>query len=224
MYITAHDLFDILLSHDITKRTGKTVVEFMNVSLTLGGRSAMGDVLEEWLGQWMREQSINYRVKNNTQEFPDFLLDEFSDKVNLLEVKSFDYNRGANFDIANFDAYRRSLLTDAYRLDADYLIFGYTLEDGVLKIPKIWLKKIWEITVPSARYPLKCQVKQDVIVNIRPGTWDSTRTTYLPFDSRKDFVVALRETIRQYDAIIEDADVWFEMVKTNYAEHTGQDL
>jgi len=223
MYITAQYLYDRLIENKITEHSGRTLLQFMNVELTLNDRSAIGDLLQAWLGEWMIHQGIEFRIQENTQAFPDFLLDAKSDIEGLLEVKTFDHSRGATFDVANFDAYRRSLLTQAYRLDADYLIFGYTLNDGVLRIPSVWLKKIWEICVPSERYPLKCQVKQDVIVNIRPGTWYSTQTRYKPFDTRLDFVLALYETIKQYDEET-DADAWLNAVKTNYAEHTGQTL
>lgn len=83
-------------------------------------------------------------MKENTQAFPDFLLHKSRNDIGLLEIKTFDSQKSANFDIANFDSYRRSLLSEAYRLDADYLIFAYELDsNGFLTIPKIWLRKIW---------------------------------------------------------------------------------
>jgi hypothetical protein len=222
MYLTAQQIYNKLHKQNITSRRGQTIMTFMDISVTIDDHSATGDLIQSWLGKWMQENDIEYRVKDNTQEFPDFLLDEQSDEQNLLEVKTFDWERSPNFDLANFDAYRRSILVNPYRLDADYLILGYTLIDGVLQIPKIWLRKIWEIAGPSGRYPLKCQVKQNIIHNIRPITWYSNQVTYHPFASRLEFVQALHDTIKAYKP--DESGGWLEQVKTNYAEHTGQAL
>ena len=80
----------------------------------------------------------------------------------MVEVKCFDYNKSANFDTANFMAYRRSIIEFPYRLDSDYLIFGYKMADGAIEIADVWLGKIREITGPSADWPLKCQVKKAI--------------------------------------------------------------
>lgn len=54
-------------------------------------------------------QDLNYKfephikTKQNTQEFPDFLVDETSEITGLLEIKAF-YS-SPNFDVANFEAY-----------------------------------------------------------------------------------------------------------------------
>jgi hypothetical protein len=42
----------------------------------------------------------------------------------ILQVKSFDWDRGPGFDLANFDSYCNSLLESSYRIDSDYLIFN----------------------------------------------------------------------------------------------------
>ena len=224
MYLDAQNIYAKLLEEGITARKGEARIEFMGVDVRLRDKSAVGNMLQEWFGNWLTHHQIQYRVKDNTQEFPDFLLHETGDDIGLLEVKTFDDESSANFDVANFDAYRRSLLTDAYRLDADYLILSYQLNDeGILTIPNIWLKKIWEITGASERYPLKCQVKQDVIYNIRPITWYSNRTTYKPFTSRSDFVFALYETIALYTTDLEAND-WFEQFKSKYVEQVGHPL
>ena len=49
-----------------------------------------------------------------------------------------------------------------YRLDADYLIFGYAMNaDGDITVKKVWMHKIWQIAGTSQRFPLKTQVKRD---------------------------------------------------------------
>jgi type II restriction enzyme len=159
-----------LLTQEITNQEGEITFNFLNISVKINEKSAIGDLFQEWLTEWMKRKGIRFRTKTNTQEFPDFLLD-ISDTTGLLEIKTFNYNASANFDVANFKAYCRSLKTEAYRLDADYLIFAYELKDYTFKVKKIWLKKIWEITGGSAGYSVKCQVKQNEIVNIRPIIW-----------------------------------------------------
>lgn len=224
MYVTAQNIYDKLLEAGIHQQTGEAKVEFMGVNVRMLDRSAIGNLLQEWLGNWLSEQQISFRVKANTQEFPDFLLDEKHNNIGLLEIKTFDWERSANFDVANFDAYRRSLLTTAYRLDADYLILAYQLDsEGYISIPRMWLRKIWQITGASERYPLKCQVKQNVIYNIRPVTWYSNRSIYSPFENRAEFVSALHQTIRMYTSIAE-ADDWLQTVKSKYVEQVGNPL
>ncbi|MFN9398617.1 MAG: NgoBV family restriction endonuclease, partial [Dolichospermum sp.] len=71
--------------------------------MKINEKSAVGDLFQEWFAEWMRQKNINFRTKQNTQEFPDFLVDENSNITGLLEIKSFYYS--ANFDVANFEAY-----------------------------------------------------------------------------------------------------------------------
>ena len=187
-------------------------------------KSAIGDLFQEWLSKWLESKNIQYHTKLNTQEFPDFLLDKNSNTKGLLEIKTFDGDRSANFDVANFEAYCRSLKNNAYRLDADYLIFSYKLADFKFTIANIWLKKIWEITVPSEQYPVKCQVKQKTIYNIRPISWYSTRGEYKAFSTRKEFVTALYNTLIKYKKTQNDNQDWLKIVEQNYLDYTGERL
>ena len=141
-----------------------------------------------------------------------------------MEVKTFDFRSSANFDVANFEAYCRSIETKAYRLDADYLIFAYDLVNGQFKIRKLWLKKIWEITGNSDKYPVRCQIKKDVIYNIRPITWYSNKARFKSFNSRLELVNALHKTLIQYPKTKISSNNWLNTVKQNYLFHTGQKL
>jgi NgoBV restriction endonuclease len=172
----------------------------------------------------MKSKNIEFRTKENTQEFPDFLLDSQTNTNNLLEIKTFDFNRSANFDMSNFEDYCRSLKTQAYRLDADYLIFAYALKNGQFSIKNLWLKKIWEMAGSSERYPVKCQVKQDVIVNIRPVSWYSENAQFKPFQTRRDFVSALHKTLLAYAKTKNDSENWFQEVENNFFTYTKQRL
>ncbi len=213
-----------LLKKEITNQEGEIIFNFLNISVKINEKSAIGDLFQEWLTEWMKRKGIRFRTKTNTQEFPDFLLD-ISDTTGLLEIKTFNYNASANFDVANFKAYCRSLKTEAYRLDADYLIFAYELKDYKFKVKKIWLKKIWEITGGSADYSVKCQVKQKEIVNIRPIIWyTEQQQARKPFQSRLDFVEGLYHTLMKYPGTQNQSDDWLEIVKNNYLYHTQMEL
>jgi len=218
-------LYDALKAAGIVGATGNVKLTLLNLEVTIKDKSATGNLIQEWLGNWMESKNIFHRTKDNTQEFPDFYLSE-SDTNHLLEVKTFDYTKNPNFDVAQFDAYVRSVVFEPYKLDADYLIFGYTLEDGVLTIKDIWLKKIWEITCPSGVFPIKVQQKQNKIHNIRPYNFKAnSERGAQPFTSRLQFVEAIKSTLQQYDdATIADPDIWFNEVKDAYNRFTGEQL
>jgi hypothetical protein len=154
------------------------------------------------------------------------IINPSDNKSALLEVKAFDYDAGPNFDIANFDAYTRSLRVNAYRLDADYLIFGYTMDsEGIVEIKDLWLKKIWDISGPCGNWGVRVQVKQGVIVNIRPVKWyNFQRCKYKPFGERSKFVSGLSYTLLKYTKRMEDSGNWLKVVSGNYKEHTGKDV
>ena len=138
-------------------------------------------------------------------------------------TRTFDFDASANFDLANFYAYCRSVRTKGYRRDADYLVVAYSLRDHEIKIEKIWMKKIWELCSGSQKFPLKTQNKQQKIYNIRPGGFVGSRTVYPLFTSRLQFVSAIRETL----AIVESrdyADVWFAEVEASYMHFTKMPL
>ena len=224
MFLNVEQVYALLVQNKITESLGQINFNFLNVSVNIKEKSAIGDLFQEWFARWMESKGIKFRTSTNTQEFPDFLLDPQSNKQNLLEIKTFDFNRSANFDVANFEAYCHSIRTKAYRLDADYLIFAYTLDEGNFSIKKLWRKKIWEITGNSDKYPVKCQTKKDVIYNIRPVTWYSIRATFKPFNNRQEFVEALHQTLMQYPKTQIAGKDWLEQVKQNYLFHTGQRL
>ncbi|MDR2457406.1 MAG: NgoBV family restriction endonuclease [Clostridiales Family XIII bacterium] len=222
--IKAQQLYDGLNRHHIVGSAGKISVELLNVKCDLNDKSAVGNLLQEWLGAWMVNKNIYHRTNPNTQEFPDFFLST-SNTSNLLEVKTFDFSKAPNFDIANFDAYVRSVMTKSYRLDADYLILGYILTNSRLKIENIWLKKIWEITCSSKKYALKSQVKQEKIVNIRPYNFKTMSQGFQPFATRLDFINAVKQTLEQYQMRTVSANDWLSAVQTNYnSAHRGNSL
>jgi len=89
------------------------------------------------------------------------------------------------------------------------------------------VKKVWEITGPSEDWPLKCQVKQGEVVNIRPVKWyDTGRTTFKAFNSALQFLTAFDNTQRQWTRTERDpiTSTWLTKVKKGYKDATGRDI
>jgi hypothetical protein len=190
-------IYEKLLTEVRNGLVGKIIFKMNSIEFEIDSKDGIGGHIQDWFEKWMTVNSIQHSKRSNSQEFPDFFIHD-SDKKILLEIKCFDVTAGANFDIANFQSYCESLAKNPERINSDYLIFGYTLKDGKLVIEKVWLNKIWEICCASERYPLKTQVKRDVIYNIRPASFDAPSARYKPFQTKDEFVKALYDTEEAY--------------------------
>lgn len=222
MKLTGIELYNKLVNdYKIIGEKGIINFTIKDLTISVETKDTVGNLIQEWLKAWLKNQNIDYLENPNTQEFPDFYLNESDRKSGLLEVKTFDWDRGPGFDLANFDSYCNSLLTDAYRLDSDYLIFSYQMVGSELSIKNVWLKKIWELATSSSTYPLKVQEKRNVIYNIRPSTWYSERSKFKPFENVEQFLAALNETRYQYPQTRHTNGHWLKNVLKNYEEHTG---
>lgn len=225
MKVTASELYQKLVNdYGIIGETGSIKFTVKDLSILVKTKDSVGNLLQEWLKAWFQENSIDFEENTNSQTFPDFLLDKDNHTNGLLEVKSFDFDRGPGFDLANFDSYCNSLLTHAYRLDSDYLILSYQMTDGQISIKNVWVKKIWELACPSGTYPLKVQEKKNVIYNIRPSVWYSDRSKYKPFLSKEEFLSALNNTRYQYPQTRHTNAHWLNKVLKNYQEYMGVSL
>ena len=220
--ITAQELCDELQSLNLDQTSGQIVFSLSGTTVKIKTTDIVGNSIQSWLGQYMEDLDI-YFDDRVTQEFPDFILDDANPEKGLLEVKAFNYNATPAFDIANFDSYCDSVKEKPYRLDADYLIFGYLMsDDGDISIKKIWLKKIWQIAGTSNGYPLKTQVKRGVIYNIRPeGNFKFDRPS--TFSNKDDFLKALYETISAYRGV-DFANSWKTTLAENYKNYFGEEL
>lgn len=194
-----------------------------DLSIFVETKDTVGNLLQEWLKAWFQASKIEFEENENSQIFPDFYLDKHNKKQGLLEVKTFDWDRGPGFDLANFDSYCNSLLVNAYRLDSDYLIFAYQMVGSVITIKNVWLKKIWELSCPSSTYPVKVQEKKSIIYNLRPGIWysESKHRKFKPFETKEAFLSALNDTRYQYPQTRHTNGHWLRNVLKNYQEHTG---
>jgi len=187
-----------MLMSEKHKLKGGTAFTIGDITIDVKGKDGLGGLIEEWFGVWAEEKDFkitNPKKLGASQEFPDYYV---GDNNGLLEVKAFDSSASANFDLANFESYCESAAKTPSRVDSDYLIFSYKLDGSKLSIKNIWLKKIWEITCPSERWPIKTQTKRGMIYNIRPANWYSKNTTYEVFTSKDEFIDALYDTQEKY--------------------------
>lgn len=222
--ITASQIYDLLLNEfKIKEQIGSVEIVLGGISAKYNGKDAIGDLLQEWLGEWLRKKGVYFRQPINTQEFPDFLLTE-SANSGFLELKTFNAEASPAFDIANFDSYCTSLLKIPERIEADYLIFSYKMINTELSIDNIWLKKVWEMTSPSGQDPIKLQVKRGQVYNLRPCTWHSKRLKYQPFTNKNDFLIAISKTHELYTQCEKYKENWLETVMEKYLENTGIEL
>lgn len=225
MKLKAKELYNkLVIDYKLVGETGNIKFTVKDLSILIKTKDTVGNLLQEWLKAWFVQNNIEFEENANSQSFPDFLLDKDNHKTGLLEVKSFDFDRGPGFDLANFDSYCNSLLENAYRIDSDYLILAYQMKEGIIQIKDVWLKKIWELACPSSTYPLKVQEKKNVIYNIRPSTWYSDRAKFKPFNSKEEFLSALNNTRYQYPQTRPANAHWLRNVLKNYEEHTGISL
>lgn len=219
--VNANELYDMLLADGIIGANGMIKFKLASTETIIRTRDTIGNSLQSWLGQWLKDNNIFYFEPDNTQEFPDFYLNLEHPNENMLELKTFNADATPAFDIANFESYCQSLRTKPYRLFADYLIIAYQLdiESGIITIKNIWLKKIWEITGTSNRFALRTQVKRGMIYNIRPIIWYNNSG----FKNKYEFVNAIYLTLKEYKGN-EFADDWLSEVKNSYREYYGKEI
>lgn len=218
--LSAQQIYDELINDNIINASGNITLNLNNISVQIATKDSIGHMLQDWLEEWATIKNIYLRANPLTQEFPDFYLTANNDS-NYLEIKSFDFDAGPNFDISNFDTYVRSLLQRPTKLDADFLVFGYTLNNGTLTIKNIWLKKIWELSTNSEDWALRLQVKQGVIHNIRPVNFTSNRTKFTPFQTKQEFLNAIQNVLNTYRNTATTHNNWLRDFKQLYFQSTG---
>lgn len=218
-------LYNSLKNDSIIGSVGTITFKLANTSVDISTTDTVGQSLQSWLKQYMLNKNIAFMEMDNTQEFPDFILDPLDKENNLLEVKAFRYTANPGFDIANFESYCDSIRIKPYRIYADYLIFGYSMTGSQIRIENMWLKKIWEISSSSGPHPLKVQAKRGMIYNIRPCKWYGTNNSRFPaFTSKEQFIKAMYLTLKEYEHSRINADEWLEDLKSNYKKYYNRSL
>ena len=221
--ITPSQLHQNLCNLHLEDKVGIISFNMAGVSVKINTTDTVGITLQAWLKQYLIDNNYYFSEPANTQEFPDFFLDNVQPYEHMLEVKAFNYDAAPAFDIANFESYCSSVKEKPFRLDADYLIFGYTMNrNGNIYVKKIWLHKIWQIAGDSQRYPLKTQIKRDMIYNIRPNSNFKVGTPG-PFSNKKDFLKAIYDTLASYKSK-DFADNWKNTFLNNFQKYYGYTL
>lgn len=206
---------------NLVGKTGSINITIDNFSIKLDNKSVVGDALESWIIDYLNtclaSNKIALTVEENTisQTFPDaYLIPTYGEKT-YLEIKTFNYDSAPNFDIANFESYVESLVKDPKKIDADYLVIGYTLRNSVLKIEKIWYKKIWELCCKSENWDLRLQIKRDMIYNIRPYNLkgELSNLTYKPFGTKQEFLDSIQRVLNQYEKTKNNFTDWLDKIK-----------
>ena len=222
MQVTAQELYRILTEdYKIIGQKGNLNFTLKNFSVKVESKDIAAKLIKNWLVSWMKNEQILFTENPNAETFPDIFLNYGDKKTNLLDIRIVDGKRLVGFDIENFNSYCDSLLTEAYRLDSDYLIVMYKVEGTQITIENVWLKKIWELSGGSNVYPVKVKEEKQFIGSIRSIMWYSERSKFKGFNSKEEFLKALNETRFQYSQTRHANSDWLNNVVKNYADHTG---
>ena len=179
--LTPQEVYEKLLNEDqILTLQGRIQFTLGDVNIIVKQKDVVGNIIQEWLEGWLTNRNIAFSRNENTQMPPDLFLNEDKTK-DLLEVKAFNRSASPGFDIADFKAYQKEIVTHPYMLHAKYIIFGYGMSDeGVVTIRSLWLKNVWEICRTSEKWPINVQFKNNMVHKIRPAQWfsDGQRIKY----------------------------------------------
>lgn len=212
------NVFTKFLASELIGQRGTLIATLGKTSINITTKDVMGGVIQDWLFTWMKQSNFDVMPNPFTQMPPDFYLD----KTTPFEVKTFYFKAKPAFDLANFSAYTRDLLAHPSRLDDDHLIFSYDVGEDYWSIENIWLRKIWEMSGPSATNHVELQAKQSSPTNLRPKNFILPKSN--TFTSRLDFVVAISNAMDKFEKYPEGLSSglsWLEEVRVRYQEATG---
>lgn len=223
MKVTAQQVYK-MLKDDLDALSGRITFGMAGANITIHRRDIVGNVLQEWLEGWLTTKGIDFDQNPNTQMPPDIFLDPDNHKQGLVEVKSFNYKLKPGFDISDFKSFGRYLIENPYALYADYLIFGYEMNDitGEITIKEVWLKKVWEIVGVSKNWPITLQYKNGRVHKIRPCTWYGLSPR--SFKSKEDFLSAIEETMYQNDETKPQFSLWKVKFNRSHKKFYGEEL
>lgn len=222
MATKAEKLFNKLQMDGLVGATGKINASFVlttnavNIKKQIIRPSSVGQIIEEWLSAYMDENNIYYRAQRS-QESPDYFLDKKSNKKDLLEVKV--YGKSAAFDLGSVRGVCNTLPDEAYKLDMDYLIIHYAMNDitGDIVIKDIWLKKIWQVAGKELRAPhrLSRQVKNNQVTTIRPIGMKKPNSK-VQFSDMEEYLHALYIEYADIEKTKKKQEKWLNKIVENY--------
>ena len=209
----AQNILQKLNQSNIKRKSGQITCNLAGINFVVDNRDILGGVIEEWFRHWLTNNGFKWSRPHNTQDWPDIILSN----GDHLEVKAFDHNASPNFDIANLGAYVKSLQTNPERLNDDYIVFSYVFNNGVLWVEDYWIKKVWELSGPSAATYIPIGGNA---INIRPRNWRSARVKI--FQSRLDYVKAIADAAQQKLGV--NSINWLNQVSIQFLQKTNSSL
>lgn len=225
------------------KTKGSIVVDLAGVSCKITGKDAVGHLVQEWFLEWCNKNDFNIVANSHTQAFPDYFLGKEGNTDGMLEIKNFNFSASPSFDVADFYAFIETLENDIHKLYADYIVFGYELnEKGELIVPKIWKLKIWEITGKSDDNHItcqirgkKCQVPENKKLSIKNIDLKGRIQKFRPynfklakpnnkFNSPLEFLTAVQMLLSCNELTRKEYSSWLEKIKKSHKEKYKRDL
>lgn len=183
--------------NELEGKSGNITINFANHPIVSSSNDIIGNILQEWLPAWFAHLNVDIKAGEHSQEFPDFVAIFGKDKYDV-EVKAWNYSNSPAFDIANFHSFIQQTYNSPGKLDAYFIILGYVpANDGFSKgftVEKVYLKRIWEITNKSTKYPIGLQVKLERPYAIRPCTFHKKEG----FKNKKEFIEAIYESFKLF--------------------------
>lgn len=224
MTTKAEKLIKQLQTDGIVGATGKinatfelaTKEESVNIQKQIIRPSSVGQIIEEWLSAYMDDRNIYYRAQKS-QESPDYFLNKNSNKKDLLEVKV--YGKSAAFDLGNVRGVCNTLPDEVYKLDMDYLIIHYAMNNvtGDIVIKDIWLRKIWQVAGKEVTAPhrLSRQVKNNQVTTIRPIGMKKPNPK-AQFSNMEEYLNALYIEYAEIEKTKKKQEEWLTKIVINY--------
>ena len=227
--LTALQIKELLIKSKIYTSEAKMEFTFLRVK-SLTDTDAVGYVFQAWLRDWFLKKKIYFNQRHDSQKSPDFIIKKKGNS-GWLEIKVYG-DSGASFDIKSWDAYLNLMLKEPYYINADYLIFNYTVnEQKKLIIKNIYLKKIWELCRPMTQrskiaWPVSLQYKNETIHNLRPNQAILENNQVAFFKNKIEFLDAIQKTIDTYKKSQDKHKdgKWLKNVKIKYKEIFNEDL
>ncbi|EGO2587811.1 NgoBV family restriction endonuclease [Enterococcus faecalis] len=204
----------IYTKQELEGKQGNITINFANHPIVYSGNDIIGNSLQEWLPSWFTYLDVDIKAGKFTQEFPDFVA-RFDNKDYDVEVKAWNCNNNPGFDIANFHSFIKQTYSSPGKINAYFIILGYKPAiDGFSKgfiVEKVYLKRIWEITNKSKKYPIGLQVKRSSPYAIRPCSFHKKAS----FNNKDEFIHAIYETFKQFpnESITFTPEEWLTKVK-----------
>lgn len=231
MKLTVDEVYDRLINDDkILTQKGRITFHLGDINIIVRQRDVVGNIMQEWVEGWLKQNHVDFAPSENTQMPPDFFLDPDDKRRNLMEIKAFNYKAAPGFDIADFRMYEQEIAQKPWMLDVTYLIFGYDMsDDGVVTIKRVWKQKVWELTRPmisggNTPWPLALQIKKGVVSKMRPAKWFTSSKKFRTFENLEDFLAAVEETVYQNVDTRSDGPSWKHKILTAYKSFYGVDL